>query len=60
PFTTKNTPYYCMKTITLPDELPLSKTLPVQVVDYSSSQASDRQYITLTQNTFSFLLEGTK
>lgn len=49
-----------MKTITLPDELPLSKTLPVQVVDYSSSQASDRQYITLTQNTFSFLLEGTK
>ncbi|MFT4202723.1 MAG: hypothetical protein QM610_02310 [Chitinophagaceae bacterium] len=49
-----------MKTITLPDELNLGTSQPVQVFDYHSSQEVAKQKIILNQNTFSFLTEGTK
>lgn len=49
-----------MKTITLPDELNLENTTTVQIFDYQSSQEIVKQQINLKQNTFSFLLEGTK
>lgn len=49
-----------MKTITLPDELNLENTPVVQIFDYKSSQEIVKQQINLKQNTFSFLLEGTK
>lgn len=49
-----------MKIITLPDELDLEKSQSVQVFDYRSSQEIAKQQIILNQNTFSFLIEGTK
>ncbi len=49
-----------MKTITLPDELNLSSSKSIQVFDYCSSREISRQQIILNQNTFSFLIEGTK
>lgn len=49
-----------MKIITLPDELNLENTPVVQIFDYKSSQEIVKQQINLKQNTFSFLLEGTK
>ena len=49
-----------MKTITLPDELNLDSSQPVQVFDYHSSQEIAKQQIILNQNAFSFLTEGTK
>ncbi|REC74335.1 AraC family transcriptional regulator [Chryseobacterium elymi] len=48
-----------MKTITLPDELQLQQQ-SVQIFDYHSSQEVAKQQIILNQNTFSFLMEGTK
>ena len=49
-----------MKTIILPDELKLDSLQSVQVFDYRSSQEASKQQITLNQNAFSFLTEGTK
>ncbi|UTN06315.1 AraC family transcriptional regulator [Flavobacterium bizetiae] len=49
-----------MHTITIPDELNLENSLAVQVFDYSSSRGVSKQQIILNQNTFSFLIEGTK
>lgn len=49
-----------MHTITIPDELNLENSLAVQVFDYSSSKGVSKQQIILNQNTFSFLIEGTK
>lgn len=49
-----------MKIITLPDELNLENSQPVQVLDYRSSQEIAKQQIILNHNTFSFLTEGTK
>ena len=49
-----------MRTITLPKELPIDETLPLNLFDYSSSQEVSKQQIHLSQNTFSFLLEGHK
>lgn len=49
-----------MKIITLPDELDLSSSKSIQIFDYRSSQEIARQQIVLNQNTFSFLIEGTK
>lgn len=49
-----------MKTIILPDELNIEDSQPVQFFDYHSSLEINRQQITLTQNTFSFLTEGAK
>ncbi|MEM9363445.1 MAG: AraC family transcriptional regulator [Bacteroidota bacterium] len=49
-----------MKTITLPDELSLENSQPIQIFDYCTSQEISRQQITLNQNTFSFLTDGAK
>ncbi len=49
-----------MKTITLPDELNLPSPRSIQVFDYCSAREISRQQIVLNQNTFSFLIEGTK
>ncbi|WP_316635991.1 AraC family transcriptional regulator [uncultured Flavobacterium sp.] len=49
-----------MYTITIPDELNLDNSQPVQVFDYSSSKEIAKQQIILNQNIFSFLIEGTK
>lgn len=49
-----------MHTIKIPDELNLENSLAVQVFDYSSSKGVSKQQIILNQNTFSFLIEGTK
>ncbi|MBC5842438.1 helix-turn-helix transcriptional regulator [Flavobacterium sp. F-380] len=49
-----------MKTIVLPDELPIEKLQFVQVYDYHTKQEITKQQIILNQNTFSFLTEGTK
>lgn len=49
-----------MKTITLPNELNLDNSEPVQIFDYSSSKEIAKQQIILNQNTFSFLMEGNK
>tara|TARA_R110002126_G_scaffold43572_8_gene125077 strand:- start:960 stop:1796 length:837 start_codon:yes stop_codon:yes gene_type:complete len=49
-----------MKTIVLPDELPIEKLQFVQVYDYNTKQEITKQKIILNQNTFSFLAEGTK
>jgi AraC-like DNA-binding protein len=49
-----------MKTSTLPDELELLDSKPVQIFDYKRSQAISKQQIVLKQHTFSFLLDGTK
>lgn len=49
-----------MNTITLPDQLNLEHSEAVQVFNYCSSQDISKQQIILNQNTFSFLIEGTK
>lgn len=49
-----------MKIITLPDELNIDNSQPVQIFDYHSSQEIAKQQIVLNQNTFSFLTDGTK
>ncbi|MGH2666460.1 helix-turn-helix domain-containing protein [Flavobacterium sp.] len=49
-----------MNIIKLPDELPLESSQSVKVFDYRSSQEISKQQIVLNQNTFSFLIEGTK
>lgn len=49
-----------MHSITLPDELNLDSSQLVQVFDYSNSKGISKQQITLNQNIFSFLIEGTK
>jgi len=49
-----------MHILTLPNDLKLDATQSVQLFDYCSSQEVARQQIVLHQNTFSFLLEGTK
>ncbi|MDR7211449.1 AraC family transcriptional regulator [Flavobacterium piscis] len=49
-----------MKIITLPNELNLKSSQAVQVFDYHSQQEISKQQIILNQNTFSFLIEGTK
>ena len=49
-----------MKIVTLPDGLNTENSRPILVFDYQSSTALSRQQIILNQNTFSFLLEGTK
>ncbi|TDQ73909.1 helix-turn-helix domain-containing protein [Sphingobacterium yanglingense] len=49
-----------MKVITLPDALDLNSVRSIQVFDYCSSREISRQQIVLNQNTFSFLVEGTK
>lgn len=49
-----------MNIITLPDDLNLDFASSIQLFDYCSSQEVARQQIVLNQNTFSFLLEGTK
>lgn len=49
-----------MNIITLPDELNMDASSPVQVFDYTSSQEVSRQQIILNQNAFSFLIDGSK
>lgn len=49
-----------MKVITLPNSLNIFSTSPIQIFDYQSSKEISKQRIILNQNTFSFLLEGTK
>ncbi|MFH6997457.1 helix-turn-helix domain-containing protein [Flavobacterium sp. FlaQc-57] len=49
-----------MHSIILPDELSLESSQLVQVFDYSNSKGISKQQITLNQNIFSFLIEGTK
>ena len=49
-----------MKTITLPDELNVENSESVRVFHYFNSTEICKQQINLTQNTFSFLTEGTK
>lgn len=49
-----------MHSIILPDELNLENSQLVQVFDYSNSKGISKQQITLNQNIFSFLIEGTK
>ncbi|MDV3864460.1 AraC family transcriptional regulator [Elizabethkingia anophelis] len=49
-----------MNIITLPDELNIDISSPVQVFDYTSSQEVSRQQIILNQNAFSFLIDGSK
>ncbi len=49
-----------MKISTLPDELGLLDSKPVQIFDYTRSEALSKQQIVLKQHTFSFLIDGTK
>lgn len=49
-----------MHVLSLPNDLSLDTSQPIQLFDYCSSKAITRQQIVLHQNTFSFLLEGTK
>lgn len=49
-----------MNILTLPNDLNLDATQSIQLFDYCSAQEVTRQQIILHQNTFSFLLEGTK
>ena len=49
-----------MKTIALPDELPIQQSQYVKVYNYQSAQEITKQQIILNQNTFSFLTDGTK
>lgn len=49
-----------MNIIKLPEFLDLEKTEAVQVYDYCSSKEISKQQIVLNQNTFSFLMEGSK
>jgi AraC family transcriptional regulator, exoenzyme S synthesis regulatory protein ExsA len=49
-----------MNIIQLPDALNIGKPQAVMVYDYRSTQEIAKQQIILSQNTFSFLIEGTK
>lgn len=49
-----------MNILTLPNDLNLQATQSIQIFDYCSAKEVTRQQIILHQNTFSFLLEGTK
>ncbi|MDG2432311.1 AraC family transcriptional regulator [Flavobacterium sp.] len=49
-----------MRTIALPDELPFERTDLTQLYDYRSSLEINKQQIILNQNTFSFLMDGSK
>jgi AraC-like DNA-binding protein len=49
-----------MKTIALPDELPIQQSEFVKVYHYQSEQEITKQQIILSQNTFSFLTDGNK
>jgi len=49
-----------MNTIKLPDSLNLEEIKSVQVYNYCSSKEISKQQIILNQNTFSFLIEGSK
>lgn len=49
-----------MNILTLPNDLNLDASSSIQLFDYCSSKAVTRQQIVLHQNTFSFLIEGTK
>ena len=49
-----------MDIIKLPESLNFEKSQTVQVYDYCSSKEISKQQIILNQNTFSFLIEGSK
>lgn len=49
-----------METVTLPNELHIDSSFPIQVFDYSSIKEISKQHIALKKNTISFLIEGTK
>ncbi len=49
-----------MKSMILPDELGIENLQQVNIFDYRSSKEIAKQQIILNQNTFSFLIEGTK
>ncbi len=49
-----------MKIITLPADLKLDDSFPINMFDYHSAQEISKQQIILTKNTFSFLVKGTK
>ena len=49
-----------MKSITLPDELSIDTSLPIEVYEYKSLKEISKQQIVFSMNTFSFLREGTK
>lgn len=49
-----------MDTIKLPESLYIEESKTIQVYDYCSSKEMSRQQIILYQNTFSFLIEGSK
>ena len=59
----KGSPERSLKTmeyVTLPQYFKLGDTTPVQLVDYHNSSPVMRGQVNLTQNTFSFLRDGTK
>lgn len=49
-----------METVTLPNALNLELSESIQIFDYNNVNAISKQQIVLNQNTFSFLIEGTK
>ena len=49
-----------MHVFSLPQYFNVDTSAPLQLVDYRVDEASQKNKINLTQNTFSFLLEGTK
>lgn len=49
-----------MNIISLPNDLNLEITQPVQMFDYQSVHSNHKTKVTLTKNTISFLQEGTK
>lgn len=49
-----------MEIINLPDDLKIKNNSVFKVYDYQTSKESLKQMVSLQQNTFSFLLEGTK
>lgn len=49
-----------MNTTSLPDDLNIDQTAPIQVYNYRIFDSCLRNQINLSKNTFSFLIEGTK
>lgn len=49
-----------MKKTTLPDELNLGTSVPIEVYNYESTQEISKEQIVLNKNALSFLQEGTK
>jgi len=49
-----------MKTIVLPNALHLDDSLSIKLYDYQNTKEITKQQITLNQNTFSFLMQGSK